>query len=84
LLGALQKNYEHSVPLIKDCESNRKVLVFRNGLVQSTKDNGTLTTTERVPAPKRIWFGHPPKSSGIAVGQTSLTRQELAETNVHE
>jgi len=80
----MQQHYEHSVPVIKECESKRKVLIFRSGKLNTTTDNGQVTTSEPAPTRQRIWYGHPPISSGVSIGTTLHSRQDLADTNVHD
>lgn len=78
----MQKHYEHAVPPKGECQSKRKVLVFRCGKLKMCKDNGKTTSAERI-AKKRIWYGKPPKETNVSIGSLH-SRYDLSDLNVHE
>ncbi len=80
----MQRHYEHSLPKVKTCESKRKVLVFRHGIIKPCKDNGKQASSKVIPHHERIWYGHPQRETGIIESLTLHSRAELSEYNVHE
>ncbi len=81
----MQVHYEHSVPKVHDCETKRKILVFKHGSTRICEDNGievpSISTCSSQP---RVWYGHPGSETGIVSMVSLKSRRELSDLNVHE
>lgn len=83
--STMQHHYEHCVPAKPECNSKRKVLVFRHSKKNiCIEDNGKVTSvTQQACRPKRIWHGHPAEESNVSVGAL-YSRVELSDLNLHD